>query len=333
MTTHTIPTHHPTTNEGRLHTERSALPVSDGPRTERSALPVSTDGLRTDRVRFTRGRRLIIDDIDATVPAGQVGALLGPNGAGKSTLLHLIAGIEPPDAGTTRFADRDLTTLHRRDRARLMALAEQEVADAPRRRVVEVVALGRTPYLGAFAGPDELDRDIVHRSMEQAGLLDLADRDYASLSGGERQRVNLARALAQDPELLLLDEPTNHLDIRSQLTTLSLLRDLARGGLTVLAALHDLSLAAGYADHVIVLDRGRVIAAGAPRDVLTPALIHDVWDVEAEVLQHPSTGRPLIAYAGVAGEVGTDGNARAADLAGVTEAAGDRMPRPTPARP
>ncbi|HET6673160.1 MAG TPA: ATP-binding cassette domain-containing protein [Agromyces sp.] len=277
-----------------------------------------TGGIRTDRVRFTRARRLIIDDVDATVPAGHVGALLGPNGAGKSTLLHLIAGIERPDAGTTRFAGRDLTALHRRDRARLMALAEQEVTDAPGLRVAEVVALGRTPYLGAFAGPDELDRNIVRRCIEQAGLVHLADREYASLSGGERQRVNLARALAQDPELLLLDEPTNHLDIRSQLTTLGLLRGLARGGLTVLAALHDLSLAAGYADHVIVLDRGRVVAAGEPRTVLTPALIHNVWGVEAEVLEHPSTGRPLIAYAGVA------------DAAGVT---GERMPLPSPARP
>ncbi|HET8779117.1 MAG TPA: ABC transporter ATP-binding protein, partial [Agromyces sp.] len=262
---------------------------------------------RTDRVRFTRARRLIIDDIDATVPAGQVGALLGPNGAGKSTLLHLIAGIERPDAGTTRFADRDLAALHRRDRARLLALAEQEVTDAPGLRVAEVVALGRTPYLGAFAGPSDLDRDIVHRSLEQTGLVDLADREYASLSGGERQRVNLARALAQQPELLLLDEPTNHLDVHAQLTTLALLHELAHGGLTVLAALHDLSLAAGYADHVIVLSAGRVVAAGAPHDVLTPALIHDVWHVEAEVLEHPSTGRPLIAYAGVAGSAAIAG--------------------------
>ncbi|HEY6801465.1 MAG TPA: ATP-binding cassette domain-containing protein [Agromyces sp.] len=278
---------------------------------------LSAGGLSSDRVRFTRGRRLIIDDIDATVPVGSVGALLGPNGAGKSTLLHVIAGIQHPDAGTTRFSGRDLTTMHRRDRARLMALAEQDVSDAPGLRVAEVVALGRTPYLGAFGGPGEADRTIVRRCIEQAGLVDLADREYASLSGGERQRVNLARALAQDPELLLLDEPTNHLDIRSQLTTLDLLRGLARGGVTVLAALHDLSLAAGYADHVIVLDRGRVIAAGEPREVLTRELIHDVWGVEAEVLEHPSTGRPLIAYAGVAG-------------GRTLQVAGQRMPLPLP---
>ncbi|MFD4421302.1 ABC transporter ATP-binding protein [Agromyces sp. NPDC058484] len=260
------------------------------------------DGLRADRVRFTRGRRLVIDDVDCTVPGGRIGALLGPNGAGKSTLLHLIAGIERADAGTARFGDRDLAVLRRRDRARVLALAEQEVTDAPGLRVAEVVALGRTPHLGAFAGPGELDRAVVRRCLEDAGLTGLADREYGSLSGGERQRVNLARALAQEPELLLLDEPTNHLDIRAQLTMLGLLRTLAGGGLTVLAALHDLSLAASYADHVVVLSAGRVVAAGEPRDVLTSGLIREVWGVEAEVLEHPSTGRPLVAFSDVTGE-------------------------------
>lgn len=263
--------------------------------------PHSTDGLRAERVRFTRGRRLIIDDVDCTVPAGRVGALLGPNGAGKSTLLHLIAGVEPADAGTARLGERDLAALRRRERARVVALAEQEVTDAPGLRVSEVVALGRTPYVGAFAGPGELDRAIVHRCLEDGGLLELADREYATLSGGERQRVNLARALAQEPELLLLDEPTNHLDVHAQLTTLGLLRELAHSGITVLAALHDLSLAAGYADHVVVLADGRVVAAGDPAGVLTPELIRVVWGVEASVLEHPVTGRPLIAFSEVAG--------------------------------
>ena len=252
--------------------------------------------LHTDRVRFARGRRLIIDDVDCTVPGAAVGALLGPNGAGKSTLLHLIAGVERADAGAARLGDRDLAALRRRERARVVALAEQDVQDAPGLRVSEVVALGRTPYLGAFAGPGDLDRSVVRRCLEDAGLVGLADREYATLSGGERQRVNLARALAQEPQLLLLDEPTNHLDVHAQLTMLGLLRELARGGLTVLAALHDLSLAASYADHVIVLSAGRVVAAGDPRDVLTPGLIRDVWGVEAHVLAHPMTGRPLIAY-------------------------------------
>ncbi len=256
--------------------------------------------LHVDRISFARGRRLIIDGIDCTVPAGGVGALLGPNGAGKSTLLHVIAGVERADAGTARLGEHDLATLRRRDRARLVALAEQEVTEAPGLRVDEVVMLGRTPHVGVFAGPGRIDRVVVDRSLEDTGVADLADREYASLSGGERQRVNLARALAQEPELLLLDEPTNHLDIRAQLMTLHLLRELARGGLTVLAALHDLSLAGAYADHVIVLSGGRVVAAGEPQAVLTPDLIREVWGVEASVIEHPVTGRPLIAFSDVA---------------------------------
>jgi iron complex transport system ATP-binding protein len=140
---------------------------------------------------------------------------------------------------------------------------------------------------------------VVARSLLASGAAAFAARAYDELSGGERQRVNLARALAQEPELLLLDEPTNHLDIHAQLTMLALLRRLADDGITVLAALHDLSLAAGYADHVVVLAAGRVVAAGAPGEVLTTELIREVWGVEASVLEHPRSGRPLIAFSEV----------------------------------
>ena len=257
-------------------------------------------GLDAAGVRFTRSGRLIIGDVDVTVPSGRLGALLGPNGAGKSTLLHLIAGLERADAGALAFDGGDLTGLRRRDRARLVALAEQETHDSPGLRVAEVVALGRTPHLGAWSSPGEHDRAVVAESIRALGIEAIAERPFSSLSGGERQRVNLARALAQEPRLLLLDEPTNHLDVRAQLTSLELLRELASNGRTVLAALHDLGLAAAYADHVIVLDGGRVVASGAPGDVLEPGLIRQVWGVEAEVLEHPTTGRPLIAYSGVA---------------------------------
>ena len=290
------------------------------------AAPRAPTPSQVDRVHFERGGRLVIDGVDCTVPTGRVGALLGPNGAGKSTLLHLIAGVERPDGGSVRFDGRDLAALRRRERARVIALAEQEVADAPGLRVAEVVALGRTPHVGAFAGPSEHDRLVVARCLGDAGLEHLADREYGSLSGGERQRVNLARALAQEPALLLLDEPTNHLDIHAQLTVLSLLRELVRGGLTVLAALHDLSLAAAYADHVIVLADARVVVAGPPRDVLTPELIRDVWRVDAEVLEHPVTGRPVVHYLGVAAD---DPPAHAADAADAERSAGAAAARTT----
>ena len=258
-------------------------------------------GLDAARIRFARGARLIVDDVDITVPRGAVGALLGPNGAGKSTLLHVVAGVERADAGALTLAGDDLAAVRRRDRARRIALAEQEVVDAPGLRVADVVALGRIPHQSAWGGATPQDRAAVERSLHAAGAAAFAERAYDELSGGERQRVNLARALAQEPALLLLDEPTNHLDIHAQLTMLALLRRLADGGMTVLAALHDLSLAAGYADHVVVLASGRVVAAGEPRDVLTTELIREVWGVEASVLEHPTSGRPLIAFSEVAG--------------------------------
>ena len=249
------------------------------------------------RVRFARAGRLIIDDVDCTVPAGALSALVGPNGAGKSTLLHLIAAIERTDGGAIDFDGASLAALRRRDRARIVAVAEQQSDTELDLSVHDVVMLGRTPHLGALAGPSPADRAIVRGSLTAAGVGELEERQFSSLSGGERQRVVLARALAQQPGLLLADEPTNHLDIRAQLSALALLAELARGGITVLAALHDLGHAAAYADHVIVLAAGRVVAAGSPSEVLTPELIQRVYGVRAAVLAHPLTGRPLLAFA------------------------------------
>ncbi|BDZ55015.1 ABC transporter ATP-binding protein [Agromyces marinus] len=272
-------------------------------------------GLEGSRVSFARGDRLVVDGVDITVPRGAVGALLGPNGAGKSTLLHLVAGVEPSSSTSLTLDGDDLVSLRRRERARRIALVEQD-AQAPDGLGVEhVVGLGRIPHQSAFGGDSARDRELVARALAAADASAFAGRRYDELSGGERQRVNLARALAQEPDLLLLDEPTNHLDIRSQLATLGLLRRLASDGLSVLAALHDLSLAAAYADHVVVLADGRVVAAGDPTDVLVPALIRAVWGVEAAVLRHPSTGRPLIAFAPVEADA-----AAAVDLPSATAA-------------
>ncbi|MGR2752567.1 ATP-binding cassette domain-containing protein [Agromyces arachidis] len=271
-------------------------------------------GLEASRVSFARGSRLVVDGVDLTVPRGAVGAVLAPNGAGKSTLLHLIAGVEAPDVAALTLDGDDLVSLRRRERARRIALVEQDAQAPDGLRVDHVVGLGRIPHQSAWGGDTSRDREVVARSLLAAGAAEFAGRRYDELSGGERQRVNLARALAQEPELLLLDEPTNHLDIRAQLATLALLRRLADDGLSVLAALHDLSLAASYADHVVVLASGVVVAAGEPSAVLTPELIRAVWGVEAHVLAHPVTGRPLIAFADRA-EAAPAGEASARDAA------------------
>lgn len=258
------------------------------------------------RVRFGRAGRMIIDGVDLNVPAGALTALIGPNGAGKSTLLHLIAAIERADDGELTFEGGSLTRMRRRERARVVALAEQHGEADSRLSVQAFVLLGRTPHLGAFASPGADDHAIAARALSEVGALEFADRPVGSLSGGERQRVVLARALAQEPSLLLADEPTNHLDLRAQLVALDALAGLAQGGITVVAALHDLSHAAAYADHVVVLADGRVVAAGSPRDVLTPELIRSVYGVRAEVLEHPLTGRPLIAVASPTAELHTE---------------------------
>lgn len=237
---------------------------------------------------------MIIDGVDVTAPRGAVTALLGANGAGKSTLLRLIVGALRADAGDVGFDGRALSTMRRRERAQRVALVEQEWVAAEGLTGRDVVALGRVPHQGWFGSDDD---DIwVEGSLRRTGALAFAGQDAATLSGGERQRVNLARALAQQPSLLLCDEPTNHLDIRAQLDTLTLLRGLAHDGMAVMAALHDLNHAAAYADRIVVLVDGAVYAAGTPAEVLTPDTISEVWGVQADVMQHPRTGRPLIVF-------------------------------------
>ncbi len=250
-------------------------------------------GLDASRIRVTAGSALLIDGVDCAVAPGTFSALIGPNGSGKSTLLRALAAVHRPAEGTVQFDGSDLLGMPRRQRARLAALVEQDAATDLAMPVTAVVALGRLPHQSLWATDD--DDPIVTAALAAVDMTDFAGRDFATLSGGERQRVMLARALAQQPRLLLTDEPTNHLDIGAQLAVLGLLGRLASEGMTVLAALHDLGLAASYTDHVIVLRSGRVVAAGPTATTLTPELIRDVYGVEATVLTHPITGRPVIA--------------------------------------
>ncbi len=262
--------------------------------------PEQAGGLELERISVRLDGTLIVDGVDCAAPRGAVTSLIGPNGAGKSTLLHALAGVLPVDAAGTggsgiRFEDDDLLAVPRRERARTLALVEQDAGTELSLTVAEVVALGRIPHQGLFAEESDRDRELAREALAAVGMAGFADRDVTGLSGGERQRVLLARALAQEPRLLLLDEPTNHLDIAAQLATLALLRELADGGVTVLAALHDLTLAAGHSDHVIVLSGGRVVASGPTAETLTPELIGKVYGVAADILRNPRTGRPIVA--------------------------------------
>lgn len=253
-------------------------------------------GLDAERVSWSAGSRLILDGVDVTAPPGAVSGLLGPNGSGKSTLLRAIAATQVPDAGEIRFDGEDLLGMPRRRRARRLALVEQDASTDLPISVLDAVLLGRIPHRSLLAGDTEADRAVAREALVRAGVDDLADRSLATLSGGERQRVHMARALAQEPTLLLLDEPTNHLDIAAQLAAMTVLRKLAADGVTVLAALHDLNLAAASCDHVVVLAEGRVVAAGGVRDVLVPEVIEPVYGVRCDVLPHPRTGRPVLVF-------------------------------------
>lgn len=256
--------------------------------------------LWTEGLRYAaEGRRgpgvRILDGVDLTVRAGRVRGVLGPNGSGKTTLLRLLIGALRASGGESFVGEarvgsgggggggngsRSLSSMPRLERARLLAMVEQDAQAHTDLTVAEVIALGRLPHQGRFQVADP-SADLPHEVARRAGVDHLLQRSFHTLSGGERQRVHLARALAQTPQVLLLDEPTNHLDIAAQLQLLDLVRGVAAEGAGVLITLHDLSLAARVCDEVTVLQRGQVVAAGRPLEVLTPALIGEVWGVRA----------------------------------------------------
>jgi iron complex transport system ATP-binding protein len=238
----------------------------------------------------------ILHGIDLVVPGTGLTALVGPNGSGKSTLLRRLSGVETPTSGTVLLDGADLHALGRRERARRIAVVEQEAASELALTCLEVAMLGRMPHQGLLGATSREDRGIATDALARAGAQAWADRSFSSLSGGERQRVRLAAALAQEPSILVLDEPTNHLDVRASLETIALLRTLADDGVTVVAALHDLTLA-GWADHVALIADGRLAAAGPVADVLTAERIGAVYDVRAHVGPDPLTGRLAVTVA------------------------------------
>jgi iron complex transport system ATP-binding protein len=215
------------------------------------------------------GGRAVVDGVDATVGDGEWLALIGPNGAGKTTLLRAVARLVPY-RGSILLGGRPSEELQRVELSRLLAVVPQEPSTPPWMTVAEYVLLGRTPHLGTLAKEGRRDREAAARALARLDLLEYRERKLGTLSGGEKQRAVVARALAQEARIVLLDEPTAALDIGHQQQALELL-DVLRGesDLTLVAAMHDLTLAAQYADRMLLLDHGSVAADGLPRDVLT----------------------------------------------------------------
>ncbi|MEU4739509.1 ABC transporter ATP-binding protein [Actinosynnema sp. NPDC023658] len=231
----------------------------------------------------------ILRGIDLHAGSGLVHGVVGPNGSGKSTTLRCVYRALAPSGGVVRLGGRDITTTKVRDTAGQLAALTQDSHVEFDFTVTEVVAMGRLPHR-TTPRHDEL---VVADALSRVDVAHLAHRGFLTLSGGERQRVLIARALAQQPRVLVLDEPTNHLDISHQLAVLGLVRGL---GVTVLAVLHDLNLAAAYCDRLHVLDRGRVVRSGEPAEVLTPELLHEVFHVRAHVVRHPTSGVPQLLF-------------------------------------
>ncbi len=227
----------------------------------------------------------VLRDANLTLTRGEMAAIIGPNGAGKTTLIGCVTGQLRPSRGGARLLGRDVTTMRRRDVARVAAAVPQEFQMPFAYRVREIVALGRSPYLGLLGSLRESDHQAIDRALANTDTAALQAREFNELSGGERQRVSFALALAQEPQVLLLDEPTAHLDLEHQLDLLELVRTINREqGLTVLAALHDIDLAALFFPRLIVLHEGRLVADGPPSSVVTPELIWDVFRVRADVV-------------------------------------------------
>lgn len=233
------------------------------------------------------GDRLLNDAVSLSADRGEFVGLIGPNGSGKTTLLKTMYRALVPTAGVVTLDADDIHRMRPRDVARRLAVVPQESSLEFDYSVWEMAMLGRIPHKTRFSGDNRHDIDVVSGALERVGALGLAGQDFQRLSGGEKQRVLVARALAQEAEYLILDEPTNHLDVRYQFEILDLLRELDVG---VLAALHDLNLAARYCDRLYMLDNGRICAAGSPTEVLNPAIIRSAFAVDIETTRAPLSG-------------------------------------------
>lgn len=240
------------------------------------------------------GGEAILHGIDLSPPRGKICALIGPNGCGKSTLLKTLAGILRPRSGQVQWQGQPLSQIPAQQFARQLALLPQEQHIPEGVTVEEVVSYGRAPYCGFWGKLSEQDKAHVARALTMTETQNFAKRPMSDLSGGQRQRVWLAMALAQDTDYLLLDEPTTYLDLNHQVSLMALLRRLQQQGKTVVSVLHDLDQACRYADWLVVMAEGQVVAQGEPQHVMTSDLLLRVFDLTAQVHQNPISGSPMI---------------------------------------
>ncbi|HLT98148.1 MAG TPA: ABC transporter ATP-binding protein [Burkholderiaceae bacterium] len=250
--------------------------------------------LGTRELALGYGERKVINGLTVEIPPGKVTAIVGPNGCGKSTLLAGLARILAPRSGAVLLDGRDINTLATREVAHKLALLPQDASAPDGLTVEELIQFGRQPYRSLMRQWSPKDAEIVQAALHATQLQALADRPLDALSGGQRQRAWIAMTVAQDTPLLLLDEPTSALDLGHQIEVLELVRELSRKGKTVVMVIHDLPSACRYADHLIAMHQGEIIAEGRPADIVTEALVERLYGVRCTLLHEPGTGAPLI---------------------------------------
>lgn len=251
--------------------------------------------LSAEGVTLGYGDRTIVDALDLSLPPGKVTAIVGANACGKSTLLKSMARLLSPSAGQVLLDGKAIHRMPTKQVARVLGLLPQSPVAPDGIAVSDLVSRGRHPHQGALSRWTRTDDDAVARALDATDTAHLADRHVDQLSGGQRQRVWIAMALAQETDVLLLDEPTTFLDISHQIDVLDLLTDLNRErGTTVAMVLHDLNLAARYADHLVAMAEGSIVAAGDPAEVLTEDTVEQVFGLRSRVVPDPLTGRPMI---------------------------------------
>jgi iron complex transport system ATP-binding protein len=246
------------------------------------------------QLSFAYRKTRVLDAVDLAIGDSEFVSVLGPNGAGKSTLLELMAGLRPGFEGQLLFAGRPIEDWRPGELARKIAFVPQETHVVFPFTAAEMMLMGRQARRSGFLFDSDSDVAVVRNAMDLTGTLDLAGRTFNELSGGERQRVVLASALVQEPQVLLLDEPTVYLDLRHQIDFYEILANLNREGMTILAATHDVNLAARYSGRIIVVDRGRIARDGPPARVVTSELFEEIFQVRAEILTRPEGGTYVI---------------------------------------
>ncbi|QBS45392.1 ABC transporter ATP-binding protein [Nocardia sp. CS682] len=264
--------------------------------------------LAADDVTLAYGDRVIIDGLTLDIAPGVITTVIGPNGCGKSTLLRSLGRLLRPQQGRVLLDGKAISTMKTKDVARVIGMLPQSPVAPEGLTVADLVARGRHPHQSWFRQWSAADEDEVMTALAQTGIADLADRALDELSGGQRQRAWISMALAQGTDILLLDEPTTYLDLAHAVDVLDLVDRLhAELGRTVVMVLHDLNLAIRYSDELIVMREGRIVAQGRPADIIDVALLREVFDLDASVLEDPVSGRPMVVPIGTRHVLGKAG--------------------------